>query len=99
MLAENKIRVTAIQRLCVHDGPGVRTTVFLKGCYLQCPWCCNPETINYEGDALYNKGVCKKEKASIVCQDCTICGGTRSKEECPINAYEKTYIRGTERSV
>ena len=48
MLAENKIRVTAIQRLCVHDGPGVRTTVFLKGCYLQCPWCCNPETINYE---------------------------------------------------
>lgn len=52
MLAENKIRVTAIQRLCVHDGPGVRTTVFLKGCYLQCPWCCNPETINYEGDAL-----------------------------------------------
>ena len=50
MLAENKIRVTAIQRLCVHDGPGVRTTVFLKGCYLQCPWCCNPETINYEGD-------------------------------------------------
>lgn len=91
MLAENKIRVTAIQRLCVHDGPGVRTTVFLKGCYLQCPWCCNPETINYEGDALYNKGVCKKEKASIVCQDCTICGGTRSKEECPINAYEKTY--------
>ena len=63
MLAENKIRVTAIQRLCVHDGPGVRTTVFLKGCYLQCPWCCNPETINYEGDALYNKGVCKKEKA------------------------------------
>ena len=65
MLAENKIRVTAIQRLCVHDGPGVRTTVFLKGCYLQCPWCCNPETINYEGDALYNKGVCKKEKLQL----------------------------------
>lgn len=92
MFAEDKIRVTAIQRLCVHDGPGVRTTVFLKGCYLQCPWCCNPETINYEGDTLYNKGICKKEKASIVCRDCTLCGGTRSKEECPVNAYEKTYV-------
>lgn len=91
MLAENKIRVTAIQRLCVHDGPGVRTTVFLKGCYLQCPWCCNPETINYEEDALYNKGICKKDKSSIVCLNCVLCGGTRFKEECPMNAYENTY--------
>ena len=91
MPAENKIRVTAIQRLCVHDGPGVRTTVFLKGCYLQCPWCCNPETIRYGEDALYNKGVCKKDKSSIICRHCVLIGGTRSKEECPINAYEKTY--------
>lgn len=36
----NKLRVTGIQRLCVSDGPGVRTVVFLKGCYLHCPWCC-----------------------------------------------------------
>lgn len=91
MPAENKIRVTAIQRLCVHDGPGVRTTVFLKGCYLQCPWCCNPETIRYGEDALYNKGVCKKDKSSIICRSCVLIGGIRSKEECPINAYEKTY--------
>lgn len=91
MLVENKIRVTAIQRLCVHDGPGVRTTVFLKGCYLQCPWCCNPETIRYREDALYNKGVCKKDRDSIICRNCVLIGGIRSKEECPINAYEKTY--------
>lgn len=91
MLAENKIRVAAIQRLCVHDGPGVRTTVFLKGCYLQCPWCCNPETIRYGEDALYNKGVCKKDRDSIICRNCVLTGGTRIKEECPINAYEKTY--------
>lgn len=38
------IEVTSIQRLCLQDGPGVRTTVFLKGCSLDCPWCCNPET-------------------------------------------------------
>ena len=36
--------VTNIQRLCLHDGPGLRTTVFLKGCPLRCRWCHNPET-------------------------------------------------------
>ncbi len=34
-----------IQRYSVHDGPGIRTTVFLKGCPLACPWCHNPEGI------------------------------------------------------
>jgi pyruvate formate lyase activating enzyme len=33
-----------IQRYAVHDGPGIRTLVFLKGCPLVCPWCCNPES-------------------------------------------------------
>ena len=36
--------VTDIQRFSVHDGPGIRTIVFLKGCPLSCIWCCNPET-------------------------------------------------------
>ena len=35
-----------IQRFSVHDGPGIRTTVFLKGCNLRCLWCHNPESIN-----------------------------------------------------
>lgn len=36
-------RIFDIQRFCIHDGPGIRTTVFLKGCPLSCPWCHNPE--------------------------------------------------------
>ena len=40
-----KILVTNIQRFSLHDGPGIRTTVFLKGCSLRCPWCSNPENL------------------------------------------------------
>lgn len=43
---EGKLLVTNIQRMCMHDGPGIRTTVFLKGCNLHCPWCANPENIH-----------------------------------------------------
>lgn len=42
------VRISNIQRLCFHDGPGIRTTVFLKGCSIHCPWCANPENIMYE---------------------------------------------------
>lgn len=42
----NKLLITNIQRMCFHDGPGIRTTVFLKGCNLHCPWCSNPENIS-----------------------------------------------------
>ena len=34
-----------IQNFSIHDGPGIRTTMFLKGCPLHCPWCSNPESI------------------------------------------------------
>ena len=43
---DNNLLVTNIQRFSLHDGPGIRTTVFLKGCSLKCPWCSNPENIS-----------------------------------------------------
>lgn len=42
-----KVIVSNIQRFCLHDGPGIRTTVFFKGCNLRCPWCANPESIEH----------------------------------------------------
>lgn len=42
--------ITNIQRMCMNDGPGIRTTVFFKGCNLHCPWCSNPENIHFEAE-------------------------------------------------
>lgn len=39
-----KGRIFNIQKFSIHDGPGIRTIVFLKGCKLRCKWCCNPES-------------------------------------------------------
>ena len=43
-----KGRIFDIQRFSIHDGPGIRTIVFLKGCRLRCLWCCNPESQEYD---------------------------------------------------
>lgn len=47
-LLKVKGRVFNIQRFSIHDGPGVRTIVFLKGCPLRCRWCCNPESQEWD---------------------------------------------------
>lgn len=45
-------RIFNIQRFSVHDGPGVRTIIFLKGCVLRCRWCCNPESQSYKTELM-----------------------------------------------
>lgn len=51
-------RVFNIQRYSLHDGPGIRTTVFIKGCPLRCLWCCNPESQRLEPQILFTHDRC-----------------------------------------
>ena len=50
--------VTKIQKFCTHDGPGIRTTVFLKGCPLRCLWCHNPETQSAKMEFFHSPQFC-----------------------------------------
>lgn len=57
-----------IQRYCLHDGPGIRTVVFFKGCPLRCKWCCNPES------QMRMKQLCYVPERCIGCGACaTVC--------------------------
>lgn len=72
-----------IQRFSIHDGPGIRTLVFLSGCPLRCPWCSNPESWEMKPRLLFNSKIC------IGCGRCI--------SECPNQAIEfrdnKTVIK------
>lgn len=56
--ADSKGYVFNIQRFSVHDGPGIRTVVFLKGCPLRCPWCSNPESQRPEREIMFHPENC-----------------------------------------
>ena len=58
------VRLFRIQRFSIHDGPGIRTTVFFKGCPLRCVWCHNPEGQRYETEVAY------KEERCVQCLEC-----------------------------
>ena len=87
-----QLEVTAIQRGCVYDGMGVRTTVFLKGCPFSCPWCCNPETLYSSPLFFIDNQKCIKEKglSSSLCRKCIRNGGFDTLECCPFGVSEAT---------
>ena len=60
-------RIFDIQRFSTHDGPGIRTIVFLKGCALRCRWCCNPESQSYEIETMMQNG-----KPKVMGRDVTV---------------------------
>jgi pyruvate formate lyase activating enzyme len=69
-----KAKILNIQKFSIHDGPGIRTTVFMKGCPLKCRWCHNPESLGYGMDIMVDR-----EK----CISCGICAN-----HCPSGALK-----------
>lgn len=75
-----------IKQLAVFDGPGIRTTVFLKGCPLRCEWCHNPEGLSFAPQLMVSKSACTRcGRCKAVCPTpgrCTACG--RCIRACPL---------------
>jgi pyruvate formate lyase activating enzyme len=69
-----------IQRFSVHDGPGIRTTVFMKGCPLRCLWCSNPESRNFHPEIIIR---------NVNCRGCGAC-----VDACPRGAIAVTEEEG-----
>jgi pyruvate formate lyase activating enzyme len=64
------VAVFNIQRCSIHDGPGIRTTVFIKGCPLRCDWCHNPESLDGAPEVAINGGKCTSCGACVeVCPE------------------------------
>jgi pyruvate formate lyase activating enzyme len=84
-----------IKQMAVFDGPGLRTTVFFKGCPLRCTWCHNPEGLGFGPQLMVSRGSCTAcGKCAAVCpspNNCTVCG--KCTRVCPLGLRR---IAGTE---
>ena len=75
-----KGRIFDIQRYSIHDGQGIRTIVFLKGCVLRCRWCCNPESQEYavqtmlvpDGSGILEADGRLRRKPKVIGEDVTV---------------------------
>jgi len=68
-----KATIFEIKRFAVHDGDGIRTTVFFKGCPLECVWCHNPEGLSFKPELAYHENKC------VNCGECV--------DVCPVGAH------------
>ena len=75
--------ISGIKRMEIHDGDGLRTTVFFKGCPLRCIWCHNPESLSFEKQIAFFKSKC------ISCGICKNERNEKTAEACPVSAIEE----------
>ena len=68
-----------VMRYSIHDGPGIRTTIFFKGCPMSCKWCHNPESIDPQPQNVFN---------SQKCINCGYCDDKADAKNCPTDAKE-----------
>ena len=74
MDSELTATIFEVREFCLHDGPGIRTTVFFKGCPLRCTWCHNPEGLSPEPEMLFKSAKCHH------------CGNCKNGGDCPHGA-------------
>ena len=84
-----KATIFDIERNSFVDGPGIRTTVFFKGCNLKCAWCHNPESQDFKPQMMFYKDKCKgcgkcKEVCPYNLEKCDLCG--KCTTYCPVDA-------------
>ncbi|VGO19125.1 glycyl-radical enzyme activating protein [Pontiella sulfatireligans] len=83
----------SVKRMQTHDGPGLRTTVFMKGCSLRCAWCHNPESLSGKAELWRNEprcigcGICALDDGSLTDHD-NWNGDPAVIENCPAKALE-----------
>ena len=96
----NDIPIAAIRRLTLHDGPGTRTTVFVKGCPLHCCWCHNPECISATPQLLFHDNLCVGcGKCAEVCPEgCHVFSGRTGAAVGESGAVPPSFVHAIDRS-
>lgn len=100
--------VFSITRTSLHDGEGIRTVVYFKGCNMRCRWCHNPEGLKSENEIIFNKtkcigcnicsGICPNvEMGNIDREKCIACG--KCADVCPANALSFAGKQMTEKEI
>ena len=103
MVSGIEANIFNIQKFSTEDGPGIRTTVFFKGCPMRCPWCHNPEALRPEPEVVWHSGRCLHDLGCVAaCPEEALCNGLdgiaidrvrctgcgRCAEFCPSSALE-----------